>query len=169
MSRARIWVALLLLVVIVALVFGVESWRRAQVAALPVAEGEPTLVPGGVPIYLEGRLRGSFQPSDLERLNEVRFVDAAEGKEQTGWLLRDILLLYISPAELQADTQITVSSSSRNKAAVLNWAEVDDAENMVMFDLSNRSTLKLVSARLEQLDTREEWVQDADRIEVHQP
>ncbi len=41
-------------------------------------------------------------------------------------------------------------------------------QNMVMFDLSNRGTLKLVSL-LEKLDTRDEWVQDVDRIEVANP
>jgi len=45
---------------------------------------------------------------------------------------------------------------------------VNDRENMVMFDLSNRGTLKLVSL-LEKLDMRDEWVQDIDRIEVRNP
>jgi hypothetical protein len=35
----------------------------------------------------------------------------------------------------------------------------------VLFDLSGRGTLKLVS-KLEGLDTRDTWVQDVDRIEV---
>jgi hypothetical protein len=39
---------------------------------------------------------------------------------------------------------------------------------MVMFDLSGRGTLKLVST-LERLDVRDEWVQDVDKIEVTQP
>ncbi len=34
-----------------------------------------------------------------------------------------------------------------------------------MFDLSNRSTLKLVSV-MPTLDEREEWVQDTDRIDI---
>jgi hypothetical protein len=38
----------------------------------------------------------------------------------------------------------------------------------VMFDLSGRGTLKLVST-LERLDVRDEWVQDVDQIEVSQP
>jgi hypothetical protein len=37
-----------------------------------------------------------------------------------------------------------------------------------MFDLSNRGTLKLVS-KLEKLNTRDEWVQDVDKIEVQVP
>ena len=37
-----------------------------------------------------------------------------------------------------------------------------------MFDLSNRGTLKLVSL-LPKLDTRDEWIQDVDRIEINTP
>jgi hypothetical protein len=47
----------------------------------------------------------------------------------------------------------------------LTWAEVDKPANMVMFDLSSRGTLKLVSL-LDRLDVRDEWVQDVDRIEI---
>ena len=39
---------------------------------------------------------------------------------------------------------------------------------MVMFDLSGRGTLKLVS-KLEKLDVRDEWVQDTDKIEITTP
>jgi hypothetical protein len=79
-------------------------------------------------------------------------------------LLRDVLLLHVAREDL-ADTRISVSSSSRDKSAQLTWAEVDEAANMVMFDLSGRGTLKLVSL-LEKLDVRDEWVQDVDKIEI---
>ena len=36
---------------------------------------------------------------------------------------------------------------------------------MVMFDLSGRGTLKLVSM-LDGFDTRDDWIQDVDRIEI---
>ena len=36
---------------------------------------------------------------------------------------------------------------------------------MVMLDLANKGTIKLVS-KLEGLDTRDKWVQDMDKIEV---
>jgi hypothetical protein len=39
---------------------------------------------------------------------------------------------------------------------------------MVLFDLSGRGTLKLVS-KLPQLDIRDEWVQDVDKIEIITP
>jgi hypothetical protein len=95
-------------------------------------------------------------------------VEAAEGKTEEGWLLADVLSLYLPAGELLPEARIVVSSASRNKAAELTWAEVSQPQNMVMFDLSNRGTLKLVSL-LEQLDSREEWVQDADKIEVFPP
>jgi hypothetical protein len=36
---------------------------------------------------------------------------------------------------------------------------------MILFDISGRGTLKLVSL-LDRLDTRDEWVQDSDKIEI---
>lgn len=164
-QRARILIAVAVLAVLVTVVFGVELVRRR---AAPGAAGEPTIVPGSIPIYLQGRLVGSFSPADLERLEKVSFVDPAEGKTQEGWLLRDVLLLYVPREQLQPDTRITVSSSSRGKSAQVTWAEADEEANRVMFDLSNRGTLKLASV-LETLDSRDEWVQDVDKIEVARP
>lgn len=79
-----------------------------------------------------------------------------------------MLGLYLDADQLSPQTRIIVSSASRNKSAQLTWQEVNDRENMVMFDLSNRGTLKLVSL-LEKLDMRDEWIQDIDRIEVRNP
>jgi hypothetical protein len=39
---------------------------------------------------------------------------------------------------------------------------------MVMFDLSGRGTLKLVST-LPGFDNRDSWIQDVDKIEVETP
>jgi len=80
-------------------------------------------------------------------------------------MLRDVVRLHVKDKDLEAETQVTVSSSSRDKSEVLTWAEVDDPANWVMFDLSGRGTLKLVSV-LERLDIRDEWVQDVDKIEI---
>jgi hypothetical protein len=163
-QRTRIVLAIAALAAMVLGVLGVDALRRRTGTAL-APEGEPTLLPGSIPIYLDGRLVGGFQPTDLQDLQEVSFVDTEDGVAQQGWLLRDVLQLHIDVRQLKPDNRIEVSSSSRNKAAELTWSEVEDAQNWVMFDLSNRGTLKLVSV-LEKLDTREEWVQDTDRIEV---
>jgi hypothetical protein len=163
----RIVIAVLILSGILAIILGVD-WQLRRAASLQVSTATP-LPPGSVPIYLNGTLVGGFAPSDLEKLQKVTFTDTIENKPQDGWLLRDVVLLYIPAQRLQPETQVVVSSSSRDKKADLTWMEIQNQDNMVMFDLSNRGTLKLVSAALPKLDTREEWVQDADRIEITAP
>ncbi|MGD8904376.1 MAG: hypothetical protein PVI67_12490 [Anaerolineae bacterium] len=158
-QRTRILIAVGILIVLVVVVLGVEAVRRAN--------SEPELAPGSIPIYLDGKLVGGFVPDDLEVLDQVSFVDDEEGKTQEGWMLRDVLLLHVKESKLEPETLIVVSSSSRDKLARLTWAEVDDPANCVMFDLSGRGTLKLVSV-LERLDIRDEWVQDVDKIVVIQ-
>jgi hypothetical protein len=159
-QRGRIILAIGIVVLIAVAIAGVEIVRRATSA--------PEIPPGSIPIYADGKFVAAFTPDDLAGLEQVSFVDAEEGKTQEGWMLRDVLLLHITEADLSPDTLITVSSSSRDKSAQVTWAEASDAENMVMFDLSGRGTLKLVS-KLEKLDVRDEWVQDVDRIEVSIP
>lgn len=159
-QRTRIILAIGIIVLIAATITTAEIVRRTLSA--------PETPPGSVPIYLDGELTAAFVPDDLSRLAQVSFVDAEEGKTQEGWLLRDVILLYIDEATLSPDASVTVSSSSRDKSAQLTWAEISDKDNMVMFDLSGRGTLKLVS-KLERLDVRDEWVQDVDRIEVIAP
>ncbi len=156
-QRTRILIAVGVLVLLVAAVLGIEALRTSSV--------EPTLAPGAIPIYRDGKLEAGFVPDDLAALEEASFVDAEEGKTQQGWLLRDILLLYVKESKLKPDTRIVVTSSSREKSVELTWAEVADPDNWVMFDLSGRGTLKLVST-LERLDVRDEWVQDVDKIEI---
>jgi hypothetical protein len=166
-QNTRILIAVLILIVLVGAVLGIDALRRNR-STTAVSEGQETLAPGSIPIYVDGQFVGGFSPDDLDQLEKVSFVEAEEGKTQTGWMLRDVLLLYVQRDKLQAGTSIVVSSSSRDKSAHLTWAQVDAAANMVMFDLSNRGTLKLVS-RLEKLDARDEWVQDTDKIEIFGP
>ena len=157
-QKTRIGIGIAVLLVIVGLILGTDALRRQSSA-------DQALQPGEVPIYVDQEFAGKFSPDDLDKLEQVSFIEPEEGKEQTGWLLRDVILLTMAENDLAADTVIVVSSSSREKSAQLNWADVNDPANMVMFDLSNRGTLKLVSL-LETLDTRDEWVQDADKIEI---
>ena len=162
----RFLIALALLVIISALVLGVDMWQRQQVSQ-PAGAATP-LPPGSIPISLDGSLVGGFAPADLEKLQAVSFTDAEDGKLQDGWLLRDVILLYIPAEQLEAGARVAVISSSRGKSAQLTWANVENQANRVMFDLSNRGTLKLVSL-LPELDQREEWIQDVDKIEITQP
>lgn len=167
-QRTRVFIAVGIILLIVAGVVGAQ-FLQAGSPVTPAAVGSPTLAPGSIPITVSGKLIAGFSPDGLNQLKEVSFVDSEEGKQQTGWLLQDVLLLYLDKAFLTPTTSITVSSSANQKSAKLTWAEVTDSVNMVMFDLSGRGTLKLISKGLERLNTRDEWVQDIDEIEVSAP
>jgi hypothetical protein len=166
-QSTRITIAALILVGLVVLFFGLDAYQRSRPLSVP-ASSQVTLAPGSIPIYLDGQLAAGFSPTDLDKLEKVSFVEQAEGVTQEGWMLKDILGLHLEVARLKSDSRIVVSSSSRGKSAELTWSEVENPENMVMFDLSNRGTLKLVS-KMEKLDTRDEWIQDTDKVEVIQP
>jgi hypothetical protein len=163
-QNKRMAIAVAILVVIVGVVLGVDFLQRRNAAAQAPAE----IPPGSIPIYINGQFVASFVPDDLSQLDSASFVDAEEGKTQDGWLLQDVLLLYIGEDNLQSNIQITVSSSSHNKAQTLTWAEVENRQNMVLFDLSGRGTLKLVST-IPGFDVRDAWIQDVDKIEVTTP
>ncbi|MFZ5856710.1 MAG: hypothetical protein ACOYZ6_07765 [Chloroflexota bacterium] len=160
----RILIAVVILLVIVGGILGIDYYQRWQASA-----SAPTdMPPGSIPIFVDGRFVASFVPDDLSQLEGASFVDAEEGKTQDGWLLRDILLLYVKESKLKDAAQVTVSSSSRGKSHTLTWAEVNDQANMVMFDLAGRGTLKLVS-KIPGFDLRDSWIQDVDKIEITTP
>jgi hypothetical protein len=163
-QRKRILIAVVVLMAVVGIVLGVDFIQRRGAASQAPAE----MPPGSIPIFVDGKFAASFVPAGLDQLEGTSFVDAEEGKTQEGWLLRDVLLLYVNSRNLRKETQITVSSSSREKMRTLTWVEVENPENMVMFDLSGRGTLKLVS-RIPGFDVRDAWIQDVDKIDVVQP
>lgn len=162
----RIILGILVILVILAVFLGIDLLQGASGAeSLNNAETIPL---GSIPIYLDGALLAAFTPENLKKLSQVSFIDAEEGKTQQGWMLAEVLKLHVSHNQLQPDTIIVVSSSSREKSARLTWEQVKEEANMVMFDLSGRGTLKLVS-KLEKFDIRDEWIQDVDKIELLSP
>ena len=164
-QNKRIILAFGVLVIVVGIILGVSAQRRQSAVRLAVLE-QATLPPGSIPIFVDGALVGGFTPADLELLEQVSFEDSEEGKTQEGWMLSDVLVLHVDGSTLAPAAAIAVSSSLRENAISLSWAEVSDFDNMVMFDLStSRGTLKLVSL-LDRLDTRDEWIQDVDKIEI---
>ena len=167
-QKTRTVAAVIVLLLLVALVLGVDALRRARGGAEADSQGEPTVAAGSIPIRVGGRLVGSFGPADLERLQQATFVDAEESKTQEGWRLGDVILLHVELDQLNPSSIVLVSSSSRGRSAELTWDEVENEGNHVLLDLSGRGTLKLVST-LERLDTRDEWVQDVDSIEIEKP
>jgi hypothetical protein len=160
-QKNRIIIVLIVLFVIVGAVLAVDFLQR-QIAT---SQQPADMPPGSIPIYVNGKFSASFLPEDLNRLDLVSFVDAEEGKTQEGYLLRDVILLYVDDGSLDSENPIKVSSSSRNKGQTLTWGEIDKSDNMVLFDISGRGTLKLVS-KIPGFDIRDAWVQDVDRIEI---
>ncbi len=148
------------LIVLIAAMFLIEYFRGMNQAKM-----ETDLKPGEIPIYWNGKFNKGFSIKQLDQIKQVSFVDAEEQKTQEGWLVKDILLGMYKLNQFTEDTTITIISSSRNKSATITWQEINNLDNMVMFDLSGRGTLKLVS-KLERLDIRDEWIQDVDKIEV---
>lgn len=163
MKKSRLVLALLLIAGILVVVIAVTSVQRI-IAARPGGTSTP-LPAGSIPIYLDGEFMGAFTPHFLGRLPTAQFTDVYEEKLQDGWLLSQVILQVVPQRQLSPQSLVVVSSSSRDKSAQVTWAEVQDPANFVMFDLSNRGTLKLVSV-LPALDGRNEWVQDVDRIEI---
>jgi len=160
----RIILAVGLIIVLIGVVLGLESLRAKIIAK----EQDVSLNPGDVPVYKDGELLAAINSEDLADLQMVQFTDAEQGKVQEGWLIMDIMDKYFKAKLFPDSLQLVFSSSSRDKSIALTWDEIADPENMVMFDLSGRGTLKLVS-KLEKLDVRDEWIQDVDRIEIIEP
>lgn len=161
-QKIRILIAFGIIIFLTALVIGVDYIRGQRIAA----QIDASLEPGDIPVYWNDNLRAAFAPVDIETITPASFVDAEEGKTQDGWLLKDVLLTYFNESLFKSDTIIKVISTSREKSVDLTWEEVANTDNMIMFDLSGRGTLKLVSL-LERLDVRDEWIQDVDRIEIN--
>jgi hypothetical protein len=160
-QQKRYIIGLIIIVSILTVVLITDQIQRKN-----RAEAVPGLEPGAIPIYLQGELHTGFVPDDLDQLENVRFVDDEEGKTQEGWLLKDVLQLYLEDAKIRPNSIVIVTSSSREKSIKMTWEDIADPANMVMFDLSGRGTMKLVSKGLENLDIRDEWIQDVDKIEV---
>ncbi|MCA9927080.1 MAG: hypothetical protein KC419_01330 [Anaerolineales bacterium] len=168
-QNKRLLIGGLILILMIGVVMGVDALRRQQAANVnQVPPGMPTAAPGSIPITVNGELVGAFTPDALGQLPPANFQDAEEGKTQEGWMLSDVLLLYVAEDMLQDDTTILVRSNHRDKEVLLTWVEVADPANKIMFDTSGRGTLKLVSL-LPRLDTRDEWVQDSDEITIITP
>ncbi len=157
----RVAIVLGILALVALVVLGIDALQRRSSATAEIPAGS-------IPLYLDGELLVAFAAPDLEGLQQTGFTDAEEGKQQQGWLLREVIRIYVDADALSPSAEILVISSTRDKQALLTWAEVDDPANQVLLALSNRGTLKLVSV-LPALDTRDEWVQDVDRIEVTSP
>jgi len=150
---------------IIALALGLQGWlRRAPSVSSPEPEA------GRIHLFVDGSFVANVVPDQVMALPTASFVDAEKGKTQEGPRVKDVALLYVEPEGIPPEATITVSGVSPSdkaaKSATLTWDQVTDPANHLLFDFAaSGDSVKLVST-LPQLDTRDEWVQGVQRIEI---
>ncbi len=164
-TSRRIIIAILIIAAVVGAILIIQSSRRGGYLYRTCNTGEKEFTEGCVPVSSAGKLLANFCQKDSAGLAKTNFHDKAENKLQEGWLLRDVVLLYVKKEELSPDTVVRVTSTARSKKAELPWKDISNKQNKIILALSKQGSLKLVST-MKDFDTREKWVQDVDKIEV---
>lgn len=164
-TTRRIIIAVIIIAAVAGAILVIQSSRRGGYLYRTCSTGQKDFTEGCVPVLSGGKLLANFCQKDSAGLAKTGFRDKAENKLQEGWLLRDVLLLYVKKEEMSPDTMVTVISSSRGKKARLQWRNISNERNTIILAPSRQGSLKLVST-MKDLDTREKWVQDIDRIEI---
>jgi hypothetical protein len=164
-TTRRIVIAIIILVAVVGAILIIQSSRRGGYLYRTCNTGQKEFSEGCVSVSSGGTVLAKFCQKDSAGLAKMSFRDKTEKKIQEGWLLRDVILLYVKKEKMTPDTAVRVASSARNKKAELRWKDISDEQNKIILALSKQGNLKLVSM-MKDLDTREKWVQDVDRIEV---
>jgi hypothetical protein len=164
-TTKRIVIGVIILALITGAILVIESVRRGGSLYRLLREGSERFSGECIPVYSENNLLSKFCHENAARLLKRSFVDKKDKKLQEGWLLRDVLLLSVKKEDMKPDTKVRVSSSSRGKTAELYWKDVNNETNLVLLAPTKKGTLKLASV-IKGLDTRTEWVQDVDKIEL---
>ena len=164
-SPQRIIIAIAILAVLTGSILAVDSLRRGGCLYKHIRAGTKEFSEGCIPVFSSNTLLAGFCRDNAARLKMTGFIDKKENKLQEGWLLRDVILLYVDKKNLSPDTMVRIESSSRGKKAEIPWKEIADDSNRIVLAASKQGSLKLVSS-IKGLDTRGRWVQDVDKIEV---
>jgi len=150
---------------IVAIALGILGWLQSR-TLVPTEEPEP----GRIHVYVDGSFTANVDPTQVSALPNASFKDAEKDKTQEGPRLADLILLYVDANKLQPDSSISVTgiqpSNDQTKEVTLTWSQVlDPASNVILDYSATGDALKLVST-LPGLDTRDDWVQGLQRIDV---
>jgi hypothetical protein len=164
-TSRRIVIAIVILVFVIGSILVIQSFRRGGHLYRICNAGEKKFSEGCILLSSGGKKLADFCRKNSEGLKKTAFRDKKENKLQEGWLLRDVILLYVKKEDMSPDTLVRIASSSRGKKAEVRWKDISDEQNRVLLALTKQGTLKLVSV-MKDLDAREQWVQDVDKIEV---
>ena len=167
-TTKRVIIGIIIIAVVAAGILAVESIRRGGFLYRTLRGGSETFTGECVPVYAGKNLLAGFCKENAAALAKKSFIDKSEGKKQEGWLLADVLLLSVKKEEMKPGTLVRVESTGRGKKAVLAWRDIADEANLVLLAPTKQGTLKLAAA-MKGLDSRAQWVQDVDRIEIIRP
>jgi len=159
-NRALIVVAVLILI---AAALGWVGLRQQRIQ--PSAEAPED---GFIHIYADSAFIANVAPVDFTSLPATSFQDAEEGKTQEGPWLRDLILLYVPEKALRASSTITVSGARNGnvKTHTVTWGQALEDSNWLVLDVSGSGDAIKLTSVLPDLDTRDEWVQGINRIEI---
>jgi len=163
-TRMLIVVGVILAIAAGAAIYGAISQNRMKNASGDTPQA------GMIHLYVDKQFTANVSPADLGDLPDASFKDAEDGKLQEGWLLKDVVLLYVNEGKLTAKSEVEVSgirvSTGETKSKALTWEQIIEPANNVLFDLTgNGSALKLVS-EIPGFDIRDAWIQGVNQIDV---
>ncbi|NOZ72149.1 MAG: hypothetical protein GXP38_09585 [Chloroflexi bacterium] len=185
MSHSTRWLTLaLILLVLVALVWslGTERGRavlpascraRFPLSLLDAKTAQPSDISatsslanvsqGDIPIFVNGNLTAVITQQELDDLTPVML--SGQGTTIEGWLLAEVLKHSLPATSLSAQTQVTVGSSSTNRAAQFSWAELQSPDNNIILALTATNSW-LLAFPLADDQSEDAWVQEVDRIKI---
>ena len=123
--------------------------------------------PGMIHLYVDGAFAANVSPADMKNLPAASFKDKEQGKEQSGYWLRDVIRLYVQESRLSPQSKITVTGTRQGlKTATVTWAETLDPANNIALDVATDGQSVKLAGTLDRLSTRDSWVQGVSQLDV---
>ena len=132
---------IILAVVVVVIVLSVAAWEFVLRDMYASEETEYS-----ISLSYLGQDRDKIRMSELEELSAYSYPDVlGSGTNDSGPLVRDVVLLRVDASELTNDTMIRFESSLTLQERSLSWGELSNESNMYILDFTKRGTVKFTS------------------------
>jgi len=164
-QKKRMLIVILVMISLMAALIVYNAVMRNRIGSGP----SNVPLPGMISLFIDGVFRTQIMPADLDQLTMSSCNESEQGKTLKGWLLRDVIMLYVDTSSMGDYSEIAVFGARDkrgDKAVTLTWKDVSDpATHVLLHPSKDGQSLKLVST-MDQLDTRDEWVQGVMRIDI---
>ena len=132
---------IVLAIIVVVIVLSVAAWEFVLRDMFASEETEYSIA-----ISYLGANRDSVRMSELEELTAYSYPDVlGSGTNDSGPLVRDVILLRVDASELTNDTMICFESSLTLQERTLSWGELNNESNLYILDFTKRGTVKFTS------------------------